>query len=66
MPAFNLRYIIHRLPLENRLDIFGFLTYAEWMCLAKHNRRTMKVLFANLRYLAPFPRLAQLNFVCLN
>jgi hypothetical protein len=54
---------IHRLPLEVRLEVFGSLTHAEWTWLARHNRRTKRVLLENQRYLAPFSRLYSLEFV---
>jgi hypothetical protein len=52
-----------RLPLEVRLEVFGFLSHADWIRLAAHNRRTFKVLFGNLRYLAPLSRLHSVQFV---
>jgi hypothetical protein len=41
---------VHRLPLEVRLEIFGFLIYKQWIRLAKHNRRTKRVLLSHQRY----------------
>jgi hypothetical protein len=61
----KIQFNIHRrLPLEVRLEIFGFLTHAQWIRLALHNHRTAKVLLGNLRYLAPLSRLQHIRFVC--
>jgi hypothetical protein len=47
---------IHRLPLEVRLEIFGCLAQDEWTRLVSYNRRTVKGLSGNQRYLAPLRR----------
>jgi hypothetical protein len=58
LPEFNLH---RRFPLEVRLELFGFLTHAQWTRLAGHNRKTFNVLMGNLRYLAPLPQLNSLS-----
>jgi hypothetical protein len=55
---------IHRLPLEVRLEIFGFLSHADWTRLALHNRRIANIFLNNLRYLAPLPCIDKITFVC--
>jgi hypothetical protein len=59
-PVVSYKFNLHRMPLEVRLEIFGFLTHKKWIRLAKHNRRTNRVLFGNPRYLAPLSRLDNL------
>jgi hypothetical protein len=55
--------LYRRTPLEVRLELVGFLTQEEWTRLAKHNRKTRRMLMGNQRYLAPIPRLHSIEFV---
>jgi hypothetical protein len=60
MSTYNL---YRRTPMEVRLELFGFLSHAEWTRLALHNRKTRRMLMGNQRYLASIPRLYSLDFV---